>query len=194
MEESQSKPRRSRRLASQPSLTLETKPFREKRSRLTESNSLGLFETCVLTSSETPVTPIISGTSTFIEEVPQLQEDVRIDPSVMLDTSIPETAPSRANLETEVHLLEHLEVEFQNSKGVTPPVSVTAEAIPSSAPEIFYGPDGLPLPPGLISIEEIVEDLPSSTPFHLELGSTYILLLLKLVLLMILHCKFLSNR
>ena len=69
MEESQSKPRHSRRLAIQPSLTLEMKPFREKRTCLTELNSPGLFETCVSTSSQTPVTPIISGTSAFTEEV-----------------------------------------------------------------------------------------------------------------------------
>ena len=40
------------------------------------------------------------------------------------------------------------------------------------APEIFYGPDGLPLPPGLIAIEEIVEDLPSSTPSQFGVGIT----------------------
>ena len=34
------------------------------------------------------------------------------------------------------------------------------------APKIFYRPNGLPLPPGLIAIEEIVEDRPSSTPLH----------------------------
>jgi len=143
-----------------------TKPFQEKRSRLIESNSPCLFETCVSTSLEIPITPIISSTSAFTEEVPQLQEDIRIDPSVIVDTSIPETTPSRGDPETEVHLPEHLEVEFQNSEGVTPPISVTAKAIPSSAPKIFYRPDGLPLPSRLISIEEIVEDLPSSTPLH----------------------------
>ena len=134
MEESQSKPRRSRRLAIQPSLTLETKPFREKRSRLTQSNSSVLFETFVSNPSKAIVTPIISGTSTFREEIPQLQEDIRTDPSVMVDTSIPKATPARADPETEVHLLEHLEVEFQNSEGVTPLVSITAEEIPSSAP------------------------------------------------------------
>jgi len=70
MEEIQSKPHRLWRVASQPSLTSEMKPFWAKRSRLTESNSLHLFETCVSTSSKTTVTPIISGTSTFREEVP----------------------------------------------------------------------------------------------------------------------------
>ena len=149
MEESQSKPRRSQRLTSHPSLTLEMKPFRANRSRLTRSKSLGLFETCVSTSSETPVTPTISGISASTEEFPQLQEEIRTDPSVMVNTSILEPAPSRVD-----------------SKGVTPPASVAAESIPSPTPEIFYEPDGLPLPPGLITIEEITEDLPSSTPSH----------------------------
>lgn len=163
MEKSQSKPRRSRRLASQLSLTPETKPSREKRSHLTESNSPNLFETCVSTSLETTVTPVISGTSAFTEKVPQLQDDIRTDPSVTVDTSILEVAPPRTDPETDVHLSEHLEFEFQNSEGVTPPVFVTAEATLSSAREIFYRPDGLPLPPGLIAIEQIVEDIPPST-------------------------------
>lgn len=166
MQESQSKPLHSWRLASQLSLTPETKPFRAKWSHLTESNSLGLFETCVSTSSEATVTPIISSTSAFTEEVPQLQEDIRTDPIVTVNTSISEIAPARADPEIEVHLPEHLEVEFQNSEGVNPLVSVIARAIPSSAPEIFYGPDSLPLPPRLIAIEEIVEDLPFSTPLN----------------------------
>lgn len=153
MEENKSKPRRSWTLASQLSLTLEMKPFWAKRSHLTGLNSPGLFETCVSTSSETPVTSIISGTPTFTEEVPQLQEDIRIDPSVMVNTSIPEPASSRVD-----------------SEGVTPLVSVTEEAIPSSAPKIFYEPGSLPLPPGLITIEEIVENLPSSTPLHFGTG------------------------
>jgi len=70
VEEIQSKPLHSQRLVSQPSLTPETKTFRAKRSHLTESTSLGLFETCVSTSLEGPVTPIISSTSDFTEEVP----------------------------------------------------------------------------------------------------------------------------
>ena len=105
MEESQSKPRRSRRLASQPYLTLETKPFRAKRSHLTGSNSPDLFETCVSTSSETTVTLIISGTSAFTEEVPRLQEDIRTDPNVMVDASIPGTTPSRADPEEGIVLV-----------------------------------------------------------------------------------------
>ena len=125
------------------------KPFWAKHSRLTESNSPDLFETSVSTSSETPVTLIISGILASTEEVSQLQEEIRTDPSVMVNTSIPKPAPSRAN-----------------SEGVTPPVSTTVEVIPSLALEIFYRPNGLSLPPRLIAIEEIVEDLPSSTPLH----------------------------
>ena len=153
MEESQSKPRLSRRLTSQPSLTPETKPFRAKRTRLNRSKSPGFFETCVSTSSETPVTPTIFGIPASIKEVPQLQEDIRIDPSVTVNTSIPKLAPSKYDPETKVHLPKHLEVEFQNLECVTPPVSITVEVIPSSALEIFYGPDGLPLPSRLVVIE-----------------------------------------
>ena len=112
MEESQSKPYHSWRLASQPYLTLEMKPSWTKRSCLTVSNSPDLFETCVSTSSETKVTPIISGTFAFIEEVPQSQEDIRT-----VNTSIPALTPSR-----------------DDSEGVTPPTSVAAEYLPSSAP------------------------------------------------------------
>ena len=119
------------------------------------SKSPGLFETCVSTSSETPVTPTISGIPTSTKEAPQLQEDIRTDPSVTVNTSIPEPAPSRID-----------------SEGVTPPTFVAAEFVPSSAPEIFYGADGLPLPPGLIAIEEIVEDPPSSTPSQFGVGIT----------------------
>lgn len=71
----------------------------------------------------------------------------------MVNTFIPELAPSRTY-----------------SEGITPPTSVTAESVPSSAPEIFYRPDDLPLPPGMIAIEEIVEDLPSRTPLHFGTG------------------------
>jgi len=166
VEESKSKPYRSHRLAIQLSLTLETKPFREKWSHLIESNSPGLFETLVSTSSEITVTLIISVTSAFRGEVPQLQENIRIDLSVTIETFIPETTPSRVDPKAEVHLPEHMEVEFQNSKGITPLISITIEAIPSSAPEIFYRPDGLPLLARLIAIEEMVEDPSSSTPLH----------------------------
>ena len=65
----------------------------------------------------------------------------------MVNTYIPETTPSRAD-----------------SEGVTPPTIVATEIVPSLAQKIFYGPEDLPLPPRLIAIEEIVEDLPSSTP------------------------------
>jgi len=71
----------------------------------------------------------------------------------MVNTSIPKPAPSRAD-----------------SEGVNPPVSVATETIPSSASKIFYEPDGLPLPLGLIAIQDIVEDLPSSTPLHFGIG------------------------
>lgn len=40
------------------------------------------------------------------------------------------------------------------------------------APEIFYEPNCLPLPPGLIAIEEIVEDPQSSTPSQFGVGIT----------------------
>ena len=59
-----------------------------------------------------------------------------------------------------------------SSESVIHQTSVAADSIPSSAPEIFYGPDGLPLPPGLIAIEEIVEDPPSSTPSQFGVGIT----------------------
>ena len=95
-------------------MTLETKPSCEKQSHLTESNSPDLFETCVSTSSKTTATPIIFGTSSFTEKFPQLQEDIRTDHSVIVDTSIPEADPPRTNPKLEVHLPEHLEVEFQN--------------------------------------------------------------------------------
>ena len=59
-----------------------------------------------------------------------------------------------------------------DSEGVIPQTFVAAESIPSSAPEVFYGPDSLPLPPDLIAIEEIVEDPPSSTPSQFGVGIT----------------------
>lgn len=59
-----------------------------------------------------------------------------------------------------------------SSESVIPQTFVAVDPIPSLAPEIFYGPDGLPLPPGLISIEEIVEDLPTSTPSQFGVGIT----------------------
>lgn len=149
MEEIQSKPCRLWRLTSQPSLTPKTKPFQAKKTCLTGSKYPTLFETCVSTSCEIPVNPTISGIPASIEEVLQLQEDIGTDLNVTVNTSIPEPAPSRIDLE-----------------GVTPLASVAAESIPSSTPEIFYRPNGLLLPPRLIAIEEIMEDLPSSIPSH----------------------------
>ena len=117
MEESQSKPRCSRRLTSQPSLTLETKLFQTKRTRLIVSKSPGLLGTCVPTSSGTLVTPTIYGIPAFTKEVLWPQEDIRTDHSVTVNGSIPKLAPSTADLEC-----------------VTPPTTITAKAIPYSAP------------------------------------------------------------
>ena len=55
---------------------------------------------------------------------------------------------------------------------LAPQITVAVDSTPSSAPEIFYGPDGLPLPPSLIVIEEIVEDPQASTPTHFGVGVT----------------------
>ena len=63
-------------------------------------------------------------------------------------------------------------ISLTGPESVIPQTSVTVDFIPSSAPEIFYGPDGLPLPPGLIAIKEIVEDLPSSAPLQFGAGIT----------------------
>ena len=142
-------PRCSQRLASQPSLSPESKPLRAKRTRLTESKSLGKVRTSVLTTSEIPVTPKISGIPTSTEEVLQLPRDNIADPSLRVNTCVSEPVSS-----------------VTGSDSVVPRTSVAVDTIPSSAPEIFYGPDGLPLPPGLIAIEEIVEDLPSITPLQ----------------------------
>lgn len=109
----------------------------------------------VPTPSETPVTPNVSGIPTSIEEVLQPQGDSRIDPSVTVNTYIPEPAPSTAD-----------------SECVIPQISVAAESIPSLSPEIFYGPDDIPLQPRLIATEEIIEDPPSSTPSHFGVGIT----------------------
>ena len=155
MEESQLKPHRSWRLTSQLSLSSESKLLRTKKTRLTGSNSPRRVRTTVSTPLESPVTPKISGTPAFTEEVPRPQEDSRTDPSVRVNTYIPERTPSIAD-----------------SEGVVLQTSVTVESIPSSAPEIFYRPDGLPLPPSLIAIEEIVEDPPSSTPSQFGVGVT----------------------
>ena len=101
-----------------------------KQTRLTGSKSPGKVRTSVPTPSETPITPNISGIPAFIEEVSQPPKDSRVDPSVKVNTCVTKPAPSIAD-----------------SEGVIPQTSVAADSIPSSAPEIFYGPDGLPLPP-----------------------------------------------
>jgi len=128
-------------------LSPESKLLRTKRTRLTGSKSLSKVRTSVPTASEIPVTPNISGIPAFIEEVQQPTKDSSTDPSLRVNTCVTEPVSSTFS-----------------SESVVPQTSVVADSIPSSAPEIFYGPDGLPLPPGLISIEEIVEDPPSSTP------------------------------
>jgi len=155
MEESQLKPHRSQRLMSQPSLSLEFKLLRTKRTHLTSSKSPGKVRTSVPTPSKTPVTPNISGIPTFTEEVQQPPKDSSTDPSVKVNTCITEPTPSTAD-----------------SEGVIPQTFVATDSITSSALEIFYGPDGLPLPPGLIAIEEILEDPLSSTPSQFGVGIT----------------------
>lgn len=76
---------------SQPLLPPEATLIWTKRSHLTESSasrtpssSSGLLETFVSVATKTPVTPIISGTSVPKEEVSQLPEDIRTDPSVTI--------------------------------------------------------------------------------------------------------------
>lgn len=147
MEESQLKPRRSWRLTSQPSLSPESKLLWTKQNHLTSSKSPGKGRTSAPTPSETPVTPTISSIPAFTKEVLQPPKDSRADPSVKVKTCITEPTPSTAD-----------------SEGVIPQTFVAADFIPSSTPEIFYRPNSLPLPPGLIAIEEIVEDPPSNAP------------------------------
>ena len=147
MEESQSKLHRSQRLKSQPNLCPKSKLIRTKRTCLTGSKSPGKFGTRVPTPAKTLVTLNIPGNLALIEEIQQPPKDGRTDPSVRVSTSISELA----TLTTD-------------SEGVIPQTSIAADFVPSSALEIFYGPDGLPLPPGLIAIEEIVEDPQSNTP------------------------------
>ena len=154
MEESQLNPRRSQRLASQPSLSPELKPLRAKRTHLTGSKSPGKVGTIVPTTSEILVTPNISGIPASTQEVLQLPRDSITDPSFRVNTCVSEP------------------VSTIGSDSVFPRKSVVVDIIPSSAPDIYYGPDGLPLPPGLIAIEEIVEDLPSSTPSQFGVGIT----------------------
>jgi len=106
---------------------------------LTGSKSPGKVRTSVPTTSEIPVAPNISDIPAFTEEVLQLPKDSNTDPSLQVHTCVTEPVSS-----------------VTGSESVVPQTSVVADPIPSSAPEIFYGPDGLPLPPGLIAIEEIV--------------------------------------
>ena len=121
--------------------------MRTKRTHLTGSKSPGKVRTSVPTTSETPVTPKNFGIPAFTEEVQQPPKDSNTDPSLRVNTCDTEPVSS-----------------MTGSESVVPQTSVAADSIPSSAPKIFYGPDGLPLPPSLIAIEEIVEDSPSSTP------------------------------
>ena len=146
MEESQSNPRRSRRLANQPSLSPD-KPLRAKRTRLTGSKSPSVVRTSVPTTSEILVTPNVSGIPASTEEVLQSPRDSNTDPSLRVDTCVTEPV-----------------ISLTGSESIIPQTSVAVDLITSLALEIFYGPDSLPLPPSLISIEEIVEDPPSSTP------------------------------
>ena len=155
MEESQLKPYRSWRLTSQPYLSPESKTVRTKRTRLAGSKSPIKVRTSVPTAFEVPVTPNISGNTASIEEVQQPQKDSTTDPSLGANTCVTEPVPSVTGPESFV-----------------PQTTVTVETTTSSAPEIFYGPDGLPLPPGLIAIEEIAEDPQASTPTHFGVGVT----------------------
>ena len=88
MEEHQPLPRSSRRTASKPPLPPEATPIRTKQSRLTKSitsrtssSSSELPESYISVSTETPVTPTISGTSVSEGEVSQLPENISTDPS-----------------------------------------------------------------------------------------------------------------
>ena len=118
MEESQSKPHRSQRLTSQPSLTPEVKPFQTKRTRLTRSKSPRLVGTSTPTSSETLVTLNISRIPTSTKEIPKQQQDIATNPSVTVNTSIPRLVPSTVD-----------------SEGVTPQPSTATEITYSSAPK-----------------------------------------------------------
>jgi hypothetical protein len=155
VEESQLNIRRSRRLASQPSLSPESKTIRTKRARRTSSKSPLKVRTSVPTTSEILVTPNISGNPASIEEVQPPQRDSNTDPSLGANTCMTEPVPSVTGPESFV-----------------PQTSVAVDTTPSSAPEIFYGPDGLPLPPGLIAIEEIIEEPQVSTPIQFGVGVT----------------------
>ena len=69
-------------------------------------------------------------------------------------------------------MLEHFHPQIERPEGV--PVSIALQSIVaiespishSQTPEIYFGPDGQILPPGLISIEEIPQDETPLTPTH----------------------------
>ena len=174
MEESQLKLRHSRRLASQPSLSPEPRVVRTKRTRWTGSKSPIKVRTTVPTTSEILVTPDISGIPASIEEVQRQQKDNCIDPSLKTSTCLTEPVPSETG-----------------PQSLVTQTTVAVETNPSSAPEIFYGPDGLPLPPGLIAIEEMVEDQQANTPIHFGVGTPLFPSASEVCLS---HRKFLKNR
>jgi len=136
-------------------LSPESKTVRTKRTRIAGSKSPIKVRTSVPTTSEIPVTPNISGNPASVEEVQQPQRDSDTDPSPRTSTCVSRPVPSVTGLES-----------------LFPQTTVAVETTPSSAPEIFYGPDGLPLPLGLIAIEEIVEDPQETTPTHFGVGVT----------------------
>ena len=110
------KPRRSRRLTSQPSLSPESKIVWTKRTRLTGSKSPIKVRTSVPTTSEIPVTPNISGNPASTEEVQQPQRDSDTDPSLRTNTCVTEPVPSVTGPESFV-----------------PQTSVAVDTTPSSA-------------------------------------------------------------
>jgi len=129
-------------------LSPESKLVRTRQTRLTGSKSPVKVRTSVPTTSETAVTPNISGIPTSTEEFQQPQKDSSTDPSLRVNTCVTEPVPFTTG-----------------SESLTLQTSVAADSIPSLALEIFYGPDGLPLPPSLIAIEEIVEDPPGGLQY-----------------------------
>ena len=128
MEESQLKPHCSQRLMSQPSLSPKSKLLWTKRTRLTGSKSPGKVRTSVPMTSEIPVTPNISGNPASTEEVQQPQRDSDTDPSLRVNTCVTKPVPSTTG-----------------SESLALQTSVAVDSTPSSALEIFYRPDSLPL-------------------------------------------------
>ena len=117
MEESQLKPRRSRRHTSQTSLSPESKTERTKRTRITGSKSPIKVRTNIPTTSEIPVTPNISGNPASIKEVQQPQKDSDADPSLRTSTCVSGPVPSVTSPES-----------------LVPQTTVAVETNPSSAP------------------------------------------------------------